>query len=301
VSRGALVLTYHRIASGRDPLGQCVAPERFADHVTALGGIGEIVPLAELGSSHSSVRVALTFDDGYACNARVAAPILREAGVPATFFIPSRVLDDRSEYWWDRLEHAHFDGRRAAVLDVAPAARRVRIDVRDDAGRLRSIKALSRRLRPLRLEEIEAMVDAVEAQFGATRVDACDVHRLLGRDELALLADDPLFEIGSHGVSHTMLTALSPPECDAELAGSRTALEAATGRSVTVLAYPFGTWDAFDEATMRSAQAAGYEAAYANIPGSLADQARLRRPRHMVHDWSPDGLLANVRRWLARL
>ena len=37
--------------------------------------------------------VAVTFDDGYADNARIALPILREARVPATFFIATSYLD----------------------------------------------------------------------------------------------------------------------------------------------------------------------------------------------------------------
>jgi peptidoglycan/xylan/chitin deacetylase (PgdA/CDA1 family) len=297
---GPLVLTYHRIAAGRDPLGQCVHPERFAEHLAVLRVSAEIVPLHALSDGgRSSRRVALTFDDGYRCNAETAAPLLRAHAAAATFFVPSRVLTDRSEYWWDRLEHAHFDyARDAATVDIEIDGRRVRIDVRDDAGRLRSIKALSRRLRRLPLGTIDALVATIVEQLGAETTPACDAHALLDTAALQALAADPLFELGSHGVSHTMLTALSPVEQELELAASRAELAPLAGAPPTSVAYPFGTPDATDSATFRAAAACGYRRGYLNTPGRIdLRRAPLAQPRHMVHDWPATQFAAQLESW----
>ena len=99
-----------------------------------------------------SRSVAVTFDDGYADNARIALPILREERVPATFFIATAYLDG-GRMWNDtvieavrrlvpgehRFPHAGFEtisvphslDRRPLVLDApqrdqAPAAGRAR-------------------------------------------------------------------------------------------------------------------------------------------------------------------------------
>ena len=299
MSGGPLVLTYHRIAAGRDPLGQCVHPERFAEHLAVLAVSAEIVSLEELGGSPR--RVALTFDDGYADNAATAAPLLRAHGAPATFFVPSRVLDDQSEYWWDRLEHAHFDGARAREVDVAIGGRRVRIDVRDDEGRLRSIKALSRRLRPLPLAAVDEAVAAVAEQLG-TGMTACDAHALMTADEVRDLAADPLFTLGAHGVTHTMLSALTPEEQEQELASSRAALAKLIGVAPAAVAYPFGTLDAIDPATIHAASAAGFRYGYVNTPGRLDPRRTpFAQPRHMVHDWPAAEFAAQLDRWFAAL
>jgi peptidoglycan/xylan/chitin deacetylase (PgdA/CDA1 family) len=294
-----LVLTYHRIAGGRDPLGQCVHPERFAEHLSVLSVVAEVVPLGEVGGGGSTRRVSLTFDDGYACNAKTAAPLLRAHAAPATFFVPSRVLDDQSEYWWDRLEHAHFDGaRQPATLDVDIDGRRVRIDIRDDEGRLRSIKALSRRLRRLPLAAVDEGVASVVQQLGADPYPACAAHSLLDRTELRALAADPLFELGSHGATHTMLSALGAEEQERELATSRAALEELTGTAPRAVAYPFGTPDATDEGTLRTAGACGYRHGYLNTPGRIdLSRAPLAQPRHMVHDWPAAEFAAQLERW----
>ena len=47
--------------------------------------------------------VAITFDDGYADVFDTAYPVLKTAGVRATVFIPSDVVENKGEFWWDRV------------------------------------------------------------------------------------------------------------------------------------------------------------------------------------------------------
>ena len=68
-----------------------------------------VLPLREFARLHIENRlprnaVAITFDDGYACNALVAAPMLASFGFPATFFVVSDVIARTEEFWWDELE-----------------------------------------------------------------------------------------------------------------------------------------------------------------------------------------------------
>jgi peptidoglycan/xylan/chitin deacetylase (PgdA/CDA1 family) len=297
----AIVLTYHRVRAGRDPLGQCVDPTRFAEHVGHIQQLAQVVPLSALDRPSSARRIALTFDDGYADNATVAAPILADAGLPATFFIPSRTLSDGGEYWWDRLEHVHLDRPPAATtVDVAPGGRRVRIDVRTEAGRLRSLKALNRRLRPLSLAAVEPIVAEVARQLDADPHPCCDSHGLMDTAGLTALGAHPLFEIGSHGVSHVMLSALPAHEQERELRASRTALEAAVERPVTSLAYPFGTAASFSEGTIELAEESGYQRACSNLAGQVdVRRGRFRLARHMVYNWTGDELVRRLTSWFA--
>jgi peptidoglycan/xylan/chitin deacetylase (PgdA/CDA1 family) len=298
---GAVILTYHRISSGRDPMLQCVAPDRFAEQVDAVRREVPIVPLRQIAAAGDERRVAITFDDGYADNAALAAPILRAAGAPATFFVPSRVLTERSEYWWDRLEHHHLDAEPAVPTVVAaPAGRRVSIDVRSDEGRARSLKALNRRLRVLAFDDVDPAVQDVARQLGADADPRCNEHALLDRAAVAALAADPLFEIGSHGVTHTMLSALTADAQEAELRGSRVALEAAAGHVVESLAYPYGTPESVTAATVAAARRAGYARACVNTPGVAGGRSdAFRLPRCMVYDWSGAELVARLRDWFA--
>lgn len=68
--------------------------------------------------------------------------------------------------------------------------------------------------------------------------------------------DPSLFTIGSHGVTHRMLSTLSSADIRAELADSRSRLEDLLGRPVTCLSVPGG---ATDRRVLDIATAVGYE------------------------------------------
>ena len=94
---GRSILIYHRIAHADfDPWNLAVLPDEFEGQLARMRN-KTVLPLQEFVRLHVQKRlprnaVAITFDDGYACNALVAAPILVSFGYPATFFI---VSDDR--------------------------------------------------------------------------------------------------------------------------------------------------------------------------------------------------------------
>jgi peptidoglycan/xylan/chitin deacetylase (PgdA/CDA1 family) len=88
--------------------------------------------------------------------------------------------------------------------------------------------------------------------------------------------------IGSHTVSHPVLSKISLPEQARELRQSRETLERQLGAPVDFIAYPYGRRDAsFHAMTMALAQEAGYAGAFSfyggfNRPGKL-DPYDLRR------------------------
>ncbi len=62
--------------------------------------------------------------------------------------------------------------------------------------------------------------------------------RLMDRDELVELAGDPLIEIGSHTVEHTVLADATAEEAYAEMAASKQAVEELVGVEASSFAYP---------------------------------------------------------------
>lgn len=93
----------------------------------------------------------------------------------------------------------------------------------------------------------------------------------LGWDELAALRDSG-WEVGSHTVSHALLTSADDTRLAAELADSRRAIADCIGACET-LAYPYGVADARVAA---AARAAGYTAACTLTGAHVADEPHLR-------------------------
>ncbi len=81
------ILTYHSLDDSGSPIS--VSPAEFRRQVEWLAsGRVRVVPLADLAQVPADVEaVALTFDDGFRNFAEVAAPLLRDHGLPATLFV----------------------------------------------------------------------------------------------------------------------------------------------------------------------------------------------------------------------
>ena len=97
-----VILLYHRVASGlADPWRLCVSPEHFAEQLDVVASSWQPLALHDLareeGTRSGSLPVAITFDDGYADNLQVAAPLLAERGLPASFFIVSGTIGSGRE------------------------------------------------------------------------------------------------------------------------------------------------------------------------------------------------------------
>ncbi|MFI2781008.1 polysaccharide deacetylase family protein [Streptomyces sp. ALB3] len=86
-------------------------------------------------------------------------------------------------------------------------------------------------------------------------------------------------EVGSHGMLHRDLTALSDDELHRETHGSRDALHRITGQAPSGFCYPYGT---ADRRVAQSVRDAGYAYGCALAPGPLAGPLALPRT-HVSH------------------
>jgi peptidoglycan/xylan/chitin deacetylase (PgdA/CDA1 family) len=70
------------------------------------------------------------------------------------------------------------------------------------------------------------------------------------------------FEVGSHTVSHPILSGLSREELAAELRQSRSTIELQTRSSCRVIAYPNGSLDDYSDVVIDETEKAGYRIAF---------------------------------------
>ena len=104
-------------------------------------------------------------------------------------------------------------------------------------------------------------------------------REILTARELRDLDPDSI-TIGAHGLTHTRLSGMPATQLLAETSAARRVLEDASGRAVTLYAYPHGQRDDFDAAAERAVEDAGYIAACSTRFGrgsDLVERFRLRR------------------------
>jgi peptidoglycan/xylan/chitin deacetylase (PgdA/CDA1 family) len=283
------VLTYHRVLPEPDPL----LPDEpdaaaFRAQMTALARLCNVLPLPEaaerLAAGTLPARAAcVTFDDGYTNNQEVAAPILEEAGLPATFFIAGGAVD-RGIMWNDLVIEAIRRAR--TVLDCDPVGRES-VPLPDIASRVAAVPQIldAMKYRPL-AERWDAAVALYERN-----VEGPPPRLMMTRDQVRDLARRG-FDVGGHTVSHPILATLSPAEARQEIAGSWQWVRDVTGVAPRSFAYPNGRPGRdFDDSHVAMAREAGFEVAVTTVWGSaLRRHDVLQLPRYSPWETAPAGL-----------
>lgn len=106
----------------------------------------------------------------------------------------------------------------------------------------------------------------------------------LSRGQIRDLASEPLVGIGSHGYSHVPLGNLPEAELQNQLMKSRGELEEITGRVISTISYPFGS---FSDEVCFAVRETGFTRAATSRPGMFNSETDLLRvPRTDI--WAMD-------------
>lgn len=262
---GALVLGYHRVTEQEhDPYSLRVTPENFAEHLDIIRKLMTPVSLSDVvtGIRNGTVprrAVAVTFDDGYVDNLEAATPLLERYGIPATIFVVAGRIGQ--EFWWETVARIIYSASAlptelVLVLDGWRYCRSIRPGHKQEK-REGLVIDLYRRLRPLPSAHKQELITQL-GDWACVPIDAQTSTRVLLLDELAKLASSELLEIGSHSLTHPILTAIPVESVQTEVQRSRALLEDVIGKPVTKFSYPDG---ATSRAVRAEVMSAGYTCA----------------------------------------
>ena len=242
--KAGIALVYHALGEhAGDPSRELVAPHaiaRFEAHVLHLRAAYHLVRAEELVEAVRERRrwqrypVAITFDDDLGSHVRLAAPLLRRLGAPATFFLCGASLDKPFAFWWERLQRA-FDERVPLPVEG------------------QGIYEIAGRIEAMCVEERDGVVEWLEARTPDMPADGA-----LGMKEVAELAEAGV-DLGFHTLRHHRLTGLDDDALERALTEGRRELEQAVGRQLTMIAYPHGKADA---RVAKAARAAGFRVGF---------------------------------------
>lgn len=294
-----VILCYHRVQAGNsDPFRLCVSPRNFAQHLKLLSRKATFATLDEATTQHDRPRVIVTFDDGYADNLLVAAPIAADLGIPMTVYVTSGMVGSPIGFWWDRLGHLiHQVSNRVVDVQVATSSGPLHVRLTDPRQTQETIAAIRRRLLPCGIDEIDQVLESIAALLGLDPSAPPDA-RPLSDDELLRLGSYGNVSIGAHTTRHVQLRSMAPSDQFDTVNRSKLDLEAALNREVRHFAYPFGGPESIDAVSILAVREAGFSTATTTVAGSVGsspDPLRLRR--RLVMNWPPHRFRAQMVRW----
>lgn len=182
--------------------------------------------------------VAITFDDGYLDNYTNALPILKKYNVPATIFVSMDALD-KKPLWFQRIY---------CVIDVCEKDEVINpctgelISLRNKWAAMQAIcKSMKKELVGDYGARIKTLYDNCGVKYDTSSV--CKTEKMLTWEEIKILKDEPLVDIGSHTITHLPLVHLNDDELRRELEVSFNRLKQLLGYEYMHMAYPNGMYN----------------------------------------------------------
>lgn len=228
---GVRILMFHEVG------GEDYSTREFERQITYvrdrydLVSIDEALEALATNQRHSPPKLLLTFDDGLRNHFQEVYPVLVRLVVPAVFYVCPGLIE-RQQWLWNH-------DARARIEALAPEARR---RFTDEAGApdgtpLATIEWLKLLPAPRR-RDVTARLQELTPEFTPT---AAQHQRFDLMSWAELLSLDPrLVTVGSHTLTHPILTGLEPEEAFKEVRASRDWLEDRLKRPVQHFCFPNG-------------------------------------------------------------
>jgi len=226
--------------------------------------MNRLVEHLESGEPFESDSVTITMDDGYEDNLTLAAPVLRKYRVPATVYIATQFIGSNELLPMDSVDDAirrtkkhslDWDilGDEPLMLSNDEECRGANTTV----GKV--LKKLPAREMKKKLNELYELLDVGAPEGANNMLDWSQVRQLI----------DQGIEIGSHGVSHCLMTQLPEEEAIDELYASKETIREKTGYDPSHFAFPNGQAEDFSEKLRYEARSAGYRSVVSVVRGPI--------------------------------
>jgi peptidoglycan/xylan/chitin deacetylase (PgdA/CDA1 family) len=315
---GPAVVTYHGILppgyNVRDPAldGHLVTAEAFAAQIRLLQSKYNVIsPQEFLQWREGELRlppraVLLTCDDGLLNTLTDMLPLVEDFHVPFLFFVTGgSLLQTSSTLWYEQLFLWLLEAEQEISL-VAPWGP-CRAEGREQKRSLwremmRKLSVFEAGARNHILQDMRTQLgisEDCESEYSQNRANRRRFF-MLNVTELRQLADAGM-TIGAHTLSHPMLSQMPEDLALQEISQGRAGLEAALGKPVWAMAYPFGNSEAVSAREPELAARAGFRCAFMNVEdgnrnrSSNSDDAWFAFPRiHVSSTTTPAELEAHV-------
>lgn len=197
---------------------------------------------------------AITFDDGFENNASIAAKVLEEFHIPATFYISTDFVDTQRMSWIDIIELC-FERCESGRLHF-PWGKRSFETVDEKISLLKEIREKAK---------WDAALDQYAFAFDLCRQAGFDtlpktdpaLDLKLDWDQVRTLSNHDLFTVGGHSHTHVVLSQIDAEALEHEVGTSLRLLKEKAGVTSPHYSYPEGLAHCYNESVIKSLKEKG--------------------------------------------
>jgi peptidoglycan/xylan/chitin deacetylase (PgdA/CDA1 family) len=209
--------------------------------------------------------IAVTFDDGFADNHDVAAPLLNRLGIPAAFYVLVGSIGGQRSPWYCRLRYAFHTTRLKVWNDSVDNCIR---PLETPGERKSAFLMVSRRCAQLTGEAQDSALVRVEREL---EVETLDPRKcpMMTWDQVRRL-ERMGHTVGPHSLTHPNMAYVKEEEVQKELRESKRLLEEQTGSPSPHFSYPSPILEPhYNDATTEWLGRLGFQTAVTCTPGAV--------------------------------
>lgn len=265
-SNGLYCFNFHRIGDvTKAPFDPCVYScdaDNFQKYLAFFQSSFRIIDLNELysivktGEPIKEKLALITFDDGYRDNYEVAYPILKQMGIPATFFITTSLVGSSVIPWWDDIAwHIKQLAGQSFKLSIWPDNITLPANIDAEVIRrvLNRIKSFPKKI-DLQLQELKVLTKKeIPAELS---------NNLFVQWEHLKELEQNGVSIGAHSHTHRILSSLNKEDLIYELTESKRLLEAYLNKPIESLSYPVGGESTYHNSMFKLLDDIGYKVGF---------------------------------------
>ncbi|MGH7799590.1 MAG: polysaccharide deacetylase family protein [Thermodesulfobacteriota bacterium] len=265
-----IILMYHGVVQA--PLkvyDWCFIDEpSFRNQVKYLKRHFEVISLSEAAERLRNGKIyqptaVITFDDGFQNNYDIAFPILREAGLHATIFLVTGLVDTSDTVWFCRLNRALAETNKTSLEWDSYS-----FDLSGPGPKAKTASAIEDRLKKFSNPRLLTELRKIILELGDDpdlSIEVRSPFRMLSHEAIKEMAASGLIEFGAHTHSHAILSLLSPNERQDEIALSVAAIHDLAGLPCELFAYPNGRAEDYNAEIIATLEACGIRASVTAI------------------------------------
>jgi hypothetical protein len=230
--------------------------------------------------------ILITFDDGYDDNYKIAYPILKEHGIPATFFITTNFIDKKTPLWFETLcfliNRCNGEELKNFLIELGF------INERPVNNRQLLYQRVVEHIKLCRVSNVIPLIEHYLANNSRLKAEFKNYKRLVQPmtwNQVKEMSSNGM-EFGSHSDNHLVLANETNEVIYAELNNSKMIIEQKLNKPCTALAYPVGQASSISDDVVNLVQKIGFKLAFTYINGSSVDDLFRISRNHIDCDMS---------------
>jgi peptidoglycan/xylan/chitin deacetylase (PgdA/CDA1 family) len=214
--------------------------------------------IADTNKRISDRYAVITFDDGYLDNYNHAFPILKKHNVPGIFYIPTDFIGSKVVPWWDEIAYLLRNSYNQSY-QLPEQTDIYFLDENNIDAIIRKIISQAKLIKNISIIEIleDIREKFPQAVNKLNKLSSKEKTLFMNWVQVKDMADNGM-EIGSHTVSHQILSQLSETQQEQEIEQSKYIIEENIGRKVLSIAYPVGLYNCYTDKICSISKKTGY-------------------------------------------